>query len=185
MRASPASGPSTASWSLRISTCIFRVSSRTVRQLGVSIDPRSEQVFEAFDVSGIPIAPGLYDFSETAYRFRYNRSAPVNFGLQYNHGGFFGGSLKTIEPTVNARYGDTLNLSLSYSRNDIDLPGGSTVTNLTNLNVAYNFTTRLYAQTLLQHNDSDHLWAVNFRLGWLQDAKYRSVSRLQRDRGNW
>ncbi len=137
---------------------------------GVSIDPRSEQVFEAFDVSGIPIAPGRYDFSETTYRFRYNRSAPVNFGLQYNHGGFFGGSLKTIRPTVNARYGDTLNLSLSYSRNDIDLPAGSTVTNLTSLKFAYNFTTRLYAQTLLQHNDSDHLWAVNFRLGWLQDA---------------
>jgi len=137
---------------------------------GVSIDPRSEQVFDAFDVSGIPIPPGRYDFNETIYRFRYNRSAPVNFGLQYSHGGFFGGRLKTIEPSVNARYGDTLNLSLSYSRNDIDLPGGRTVTNLTSLNLAYNFSTRLYAQTLLQHNDSDHLWAVNVRFGWLQDA---------------
>ena len=137
---------------------------------GVSLDPRSEQVFEAFDVSGIPIPPGRYDFNETSYRFTYNRSAPVNFGLQYSHGGFFGGTLKTFGPRVNARYGDTLNLSLSCSRNDIDLPAGSTVTNLTSLNLAYNFTTRLYVQTLFQHNDSDHLWAVNFRLGWLQDA---------------
>ena len=138
--------------------------------VGVSFDPRSEQVFETFEVSGIPIPPGRYDFSETGYSFTFNRSAPINFGIRYNHGGFFGGHLKTIRPSLNARYGETLNLSLSYSRNDIDLPAGSTVTNLTSVNVAYNFTTRLYVQSLLQHNDSADLWAVNFRVGWLQDA---------------
>ena len=94
----------------------------------------------------------------------------INFGVRYDHGGFFGGSLKTLRPSVNVRYGETFNLELSYSRNDIDLPAGSTITNLTSLNASYNFTTRLYAQTLVQHNDSDELWSVNFRVGWLQDA---------------
>ena len=137
---------------------------------GVSVDPRSEQVFEAFEVSGIPVPPGRYDFSEVGYSFTYNRSAPINFGVRYDHGGFFGGSLKTLRPSVNVRYGETFNLELSYSRNDIDLPAGSTITNLTSVNASYNFTTRLYAQTLVQHNDSDELWSVNFRVGWLQDA---------------
>ena len=28
----------------------------------------------------------------------------------------------------------------------------------------------MFVQSLLQHNDSAELWAVNFRFGWLQDA---------------
>ena len=76
----------------------------------------------------------------------------------------------TLRPSIRARYRETLNLSLSYSRNDIDLPHGSVITNLTSVRVAYNFSPRLFVQTLLQHNDSADLWAVNFRVGWLQDA---------------
>ena len=76
----------------------------------------------------------------------------------------------TLRPTIRARYGELLNFSLSYSRNDIDLPFGSTITNLTSVRAAYNFSPRLFLQTLLQHNDSAELWSVNFRFGWLQDA---------------
>ena len=28
----------------------------------------------------------------------------------------------------------------------------------------------MFAQSLVQYNDSDRLWSVNFRFGWLQDA---------------
>ena len=75
-----------------------------------------------------------------------------------------------MRPSLNVRYGETLNLQLSYSRNDIDLPNGSTITNLTSIRFGYNFSPRLYAQTLLQHNDSANIWSTNFRVGWLQDA---------------
>ena len=137
---------------------------------GVAYDIRQEQVFESFEISGIPVLPGRYDFNETDWSFRYNRSAPVSFGLSVAHGDFFGGTLVTLRPTVRARYGETLNMSVSYSRNDIDLPLGSTITNLTSIQAAYNFSPRVFAQTLVQHNDSADLWSVNFRFGWLQDA---------------
>ena len=86
------------------------------------------------------------------------------------HGDFFGGTLVTLRPTIRARYGETFNMSLSYSRNDIDLPHGRVITNLTSVRAAYNFSPRLFAQSLLQHNDSADLWSVNFRVGWLRDA---------------
>ena len=95
---------------------------------------------------------------------------PIGFGMRTTVAGFFGGDIVTLRPSIRARYGETFNLSLSYSRNDIDLPNGSVVTNLTRVNFAYNFSPRLFAQTLLQHNDSADLWSVNFRVGWLQDA---------------
>ena len=137
---------------------------------GVAYNVRSEEVFSQFTISGIAVPPGRYDFNETEYSFNYDRSAPVSVGLRATVGGFFGGDIVTLRPSIRARYRETLNLSLSYSRNDIDLPNGSVITNLTSVRVAYNFSPRLFVQTLLQHNDSADLWAVNFRVGWLQDA---------------
>ncbi len=137
---------------------------------GIAFDVRSEEVFDEFSVSGIPIAPGRYDFSEITYSYNSDRSAPFSAGIRATTAGFFGGDIVTLRPSIRARYGEMFNLSLSYSRNDIDLPNGSVITNLTNVSVAYNFSPRLYAQTLLQHNDSADLWSVNFRVGWLQDA---------------
>ena len=137
---------------------------------GVAHNVRSEQVFSEFEVSGIAVPPGRYDFSQTDYSFNYNRSAPISFGIRATVGGFFGGDIVTVRPSIRARHGETLNLSLSYSRNDIDLPNGSVITNLTSVRFAYNFSPRLFVQTLLQHNDSADLWSTNFRVGWLQDA---------------
>ena len=137
---------------------------------GVAYNVRTEQVFSQFAVSGIPVPSARYDFNETEYFFTYNRSSPISFGLNATVGGFFGGDIVTMRPSIRARYGETMNVALSYSRNDIDLPNGSAITNLTSLRFAYNFSPRLFAQTLLQHNDNAELWSINFRVGWLQDA---------------
>ena len=138
--------------------------------VGIAYDTRSERVFQSFTVSGLTIPASRYDWSEVSSSFFYNRSAPVSAGVRAVVGGFFGGNIVTLRPTVQARYGETLNLSLSYSRNDIDLPSGTTVTNLTSIRAGYNFSPRMFFQTLVQHNDSARLWSVNFRVGWLQDA---------------
>ena len=137
---------------------------------GVSYDVRQERVFEAFNISGIQVLPGRYDFNETQWSFRYNRSAPVSYSMSVAHGGVFGGKIITVRPSIRARYSETFNMSLSYSRNDIDLPLGSTITNLTSIRAAYNVSPRVFVQSLVQHNDSADLWSVNFRFGWLQDA---------------
>ena len=137
---------------------------------GVAFDIQSEAVFEEFSVSSIPVPPGQYDFNEVQYSYNYDRSAPISFGMRATVAGFFGGDILTLRPSINARYGETFNLSLSYSRNDIDLPNGSIITNLTSVRAAYNFSPRLFVQTLLQHNDSADIWSANFRVGWLQDA---------------
>ena len=96
---------------------------------GVALNVRSEKVFS--ESTSIPVAPGRYDFNEAEYSFTYNRSAPISFGMRATVAGFFGGDIVTLRPSIRARYGETLSLSLSYSRNDIDLPKGSVTTNLT------------------------------------------------------
>ena len=131
---------------------------------------RGEGVREAFEISGIPVPPGEYEWSEGNIWFNYNRSAPVNAGVRLVFGGFFGGDILSVRSQLNTRYAETFNFSLIWTRNDIDLPAGSVVTNLVGTRVAYNFSPRLFAQSLVQYNDSERLWSVNFRFGWLQDA---------------
>ena len=137
---------------------------------GIAYDVRSEEVFDTFSVSGLAIPPGRYDWAEVSSSYYYDRSAPISAGVRAEAGGFFGGSIVTLRPTVRARVGEIFNLQLSYSRNDIELPSGSTITNLTSVRAGYNFSPRVFLQTLLQHNDSAQLWSLNFRFGWLQDA---------------
>jgi hypothetical protein len=113
---------------------------------GVAFDVRSEQVFDAFTVSGLDVPVGRYDFHEVMYSYNSDRASMVSAGMRATVAGFFGGDIVTLRPSIRARYGETFNLSLSYS------------------------SPRVFVQSLLQHNDSADLWAVNFRVGWLQDA---------------
>ena len=131
---------------------------------------RGEGVREAFEISGIPVPPAAYEWHEGNVWFNYNRSAPVNAGVRLVFGGFFGGGILSVRSALNARYAETFNLSLIWTRNDVDLPAGGVVTNLVGARAGYNFSPRLFAQSLAQYNDSDRLWSLNFRFGWLQDA---------------
>ena len=131
---------------------------------------RKEGVIKQFTVSGVPVAPGSYDSHEVALSYTSNRSAPVNAGMRVERSGFFGGTLWAYGPSLGFRTGESLNVTLNWTRNDIKLPAGHVVTNLISSLAAYNFSPRLFAQGLLQYNDSADIWSVNLRFGWLQDA---------------
>ena len=129
-----------------------------------------EGVSEPFEIGGVRVPVGVYEHHEAQFSYNSNRGAPVSFGVRTTIGGFFGGDRVTWGPSVNFRAGETLNASVRWSRNDITLPGGSVVTNLTSATVAYNFSPRLFAQALVQYNDSADLWSVNLRFGLVQQA---------------
>ena len=75
-----------------------------------------------------------------------------------------------MSPSFRARYGEALSFSLNWNHNDLNLPNGSVVTNLVSTRIAYNFSPRIFAQSLLQYNGSGDRWSINLRFGWLQDA---------------
>ncbi len=129
-----------------------------------------EGVTEPFEIGGVRVPVGVYEHHEAQFSYNSNRGAPVSFGVRTTVGGFFGGDRVTWGPSVNFRAGDTVNASIRWSRNDITLPGGSFVTNLTSATVAYNFSPQLFAQALVQYNDSADLWSVNLRFGLVQQA---------------
>ena len=131
---------------------------------------RKEGVTREFTISGVPVLPGSYDWHELSLNYTSDNSAPGTAGFRLRKSGFFGGHLLQYGPTAGFRRGETLNARFSWTRNHIDLPMGAVVTNLVSSRVAYNFSTRVFAQGLVQYNDSVNLWSVNLRLGWLQAA---------------
>ena len=131
---------------------------------------RKEGVTHEFTISGVPVLPGSYDWHELSLNYNSDNSAPGTVGFRLQKSGFFGGHLLQYGPTAGFRRGEILNARFSWTRNHIDLPMGAVVTNLMSSRVAYNFSTRVFAQGLVQYNDSVDLWSVNLRFGWLQAA---------------
>ena len=132
---------------------------------------RGEGVTTAFEIAeGVVVPVGSYDHNEAQLSYESNRGAPLSVGIRARIGGFFGGHRATLGPTLSVRSGDRFNASLQWSRNDVDLPGGSFIANLTSVQVAYNFSPRRFVQALVQYNDSADLWSANLRLGLLGQA---------------
>ena len=124
--------------------------------------------FEIFPDVTVPV--GTYDHAEAQIVFISNQGAPVSFELRSTIGGFFGGDRVRMISTVNMRVGDSLNAQVAWDRNDINLPGGDFVANLGRFRVNYSFTTRMFAQALLQYNDRTNIWSSNVRFAILSDA---------------
>jgi hypothetical protein len=130
-----------------------------------------EGVVRPFEIyPGIFVPPGTYDHSEAQLVLQTNQGAPVSTRTQVTFGGYFGGDRVEFRPTMNLRLGQAFTGELSWSRNDIDLPAGSFVTNLARTRLSYSFSPRIFIQSLIQYNDRANLWSTNFRFGWLQQA---------------
>ncbi len=130
-----------------------------------------EGVVEPFEIApGVTVPAGSYDHKEAEFFATTNQGSPVSLNLHTTLGGFFGGRLTTVEPRLRLRGGDTFSATVGWERNQASLPSGDFTTNLVRGRISYSFTTRLFAQALLQYNDRANLWSTNLRVGWLQTA---------------
>ena len=131
----------------------------------------TEGVFDPFDIfPGVVVPARRYDHAEAQLRFRTDQGAPLSVEFFSVFGGLFGGRRSTVGPRLNLRLGERFNTQVSWDRNDLDLPGGAFVTNLTRLRLNYSFSTRVFVQALVQYNDRAQLWSSNIRFGRLSDA---------------
>jgi hypothetical protein len=124
--------------------------------------------FEIFP--GVIVPAETYDHKEAQIVMNTNQGAWWSLRGRFTIGGFFGGDRVASSPSMKMRIGETFNAEVSWTRNDIDLPGGSFVINLVRTRLSYSFTPRIFVQGLFQYNDRDDVWATNLRLGWLQTA---------------
>jgi hypothetical protein len=123
-----------------------------------------------FIYPGVEIPVGAYDHAEAQLSIQSNEGAAVSGRFQMNAGGLFGGDRLSLSPQLRVRVGEAFNATVSWDRNEIDLPVGRFVTNLARTRVSYSFSPRVFVQSLVQYNDRANTWSSNFRFGWLQQA---------------
>ncbi len=120
--------------------------------------------------SGVVVPPGTYDNVEAAWRWNSNEGAPVSVSGGLDWGGFLSGTRRGINNTLTVRAGAAFASSLRISYNHLDLAEGGFSTTLIALRLAYNFTPRMYVQSLVQYNEQAGSWSGNVRYGWLNTA---------------
>lgn len=140
-------------------------------EIHTGMNVTKERVFTPFEIyPGITVPPGNYDHTEMQLALWTDKGEPVSANLDFIKGGFFGGTRRQYGPSVNIKAGDKLTTSLALSRNNIDLPGGSFITNVFRTRLSYSFTPRMFVQGLVQYNDRADLWSSNLRFGLLSQA---------------
>ncbi len=139
--------------------------------LSPAINRVTEGLREPFEIrEGIVVPTGTYEHWQLGWRWNTNRADAFSYSGGLDYGGFLSGNQRTIDNTINFRWGTQLITSASWLYNDIDLAEGSFVANLGRFRVAYNFTPLIYLQALFQYNDDADVWSSNVRFNWLNTA---------------
>ncbi len=140
-------------------------------EIHTGVNFTTEGVVEDFEISdGIFVPAGTYDNTEAQIVLITNAAKPVYLSTRSVMGGFFDGKRQSHSATLGARIGDKFNSEYTYIRNDVHLEDGDFVTNVFRGRLSYNFTPRIFTQTLIQYNNVADLWSVNLRFGILQQA---------------
>jgi hypothetical protein len=113
---------------------------------------------------------GSYNYTVYGLDWTLNPSAPLSFVLRGDFGPFYNGTRNGGNINLTYRRGATLSTSLLFDYNDVRLDQGSFVRRLVGTRVAYFFTPRVFAQSLVQYNNQARVWTANARFGWLGTA---------------
>ena len=113
------------------------------------------------------IPAGAYNMNE--WVFSYNTSPGKRFysRLSFSPNEFYGGDKKTTTFAGGVRATSQLSAELQYNRNDVDMPWGAFLVNLTTLRVDYTFSPRMTIRSLTQYNSSTHEVSNNIRYNFI------------------
>jgi len=133
-----------------------------------AVDITWEGLDRPFEIyPGVIVPPGLYRSPHTAFRTNTDKRKSLFANFDWDYGGFLSGHQNSTSVALTGRQEARVQASVRWTRNDINLPQGAFVTNLGNLRATYNFSTRFYASTLIQYNDTARRWSTNLRVAWL------------------
>jgi hypothetical protein len=125
--------------------------------------------FTVFNRDGrrVTIPAGQYDWLQHAFEYLHNPSARVTGTVRARIGNYYDGDFKSVELTSDYRITPKATASLGWTRQHIDLPGGSFVNNLVPIKANYSFTTLTNLSALLQYNGQTGQFSSNVRFAWL------------------
>ena len=140
-------------------------------RLGLAYNRNFERLSVPFGVfPGVEIPAGRYQFGETIANFQSDPSAPLFGGGTVAIGNFYSGDITAFSFSGGLRKGQNLTWTLTWARNDIELPMASFKTDLASLRFNWSITPKSYFQTLSQYSNRTNQLSHNIRLGLLSTS---------------
>ena len=129
--------------------------------------PRTAFVVYNRDGRRVSIPAGNYDWWQQTWEYLHNPSAVVTGSARLRYGNYYDGDFRSVELTGETRIGSRFTATAGWTRQDIELPGGSFVTDLIPVKASYAFTTMANVQALVQYNGQTAQFSSNIRLALL------------------
>jgi len=121
----------------------------------------------AFPQTTVVVPVGTYKFNEATFTYNTNPAKRFYERFTWNPMQFYDGTKQAISAAVGVRGGSHLSGEFSFSRNDVDLPFGAFVSNLSILRVDYAFSPRATIRSLTQYNSLTHEVTANIRFNFI------------------
>ncbi len=121
-------------------------------------------VFAGADGKSVIIPPGKYEWALWSANYIGNASARLYPTIYCRAGGFYDGTRRGCDVSLNGRVGARFQASVGFNRNSVELPGGDFVTDLVPVRVNYSFTPLRRLEALIQYNSQTSSVSSNIRL---------------------
>ena len=114
-------------------------------------------------IQGIPLAAGDYDYLDYSLAASTNTSRKISGNGSVNWGEFWDGTRRSFGGGLSVKPDYHLNVSLTYTRNDLELSNGTSNTHLFGTRVVYGFSPRSFFNAFLQYNSATREVSTNIR----------------------
>ena len=125
--------------------------------------------FTVFNRDGqrVVIPAGTYGWGQHGFEYTHNPASRLTASIRVRIGDYYDGDFKSFELNSDYRITPKATASIGWTRQDIDLPGGSFVNNLVPIKANLSFTTSINLSALVQYNGQVGQFSSNVRFAWL------------------
>jgi hypothetical protein len=137
--------------------------------IGGYVEATAQNLEETFSPVGIDINPGSYSYFRKGFLLSSDPSAKYSGSTEYGWGGFFNGTLQTLDSKFRLAPIPHVNLGLSWNWSKFENMGAARETkevNLLILETRMAINPRVQLIGFYQKNTTDDLKSLNIRLSW-------------------
>ena len=138
---------------------------------GPELNVYHEGLQQPFTIAkGVTLPIGSYDYPVYGFDWETDPSRSFSMVARADVGPFYNGIKNGGRTTFTYRRGAAFTSSLVLDYNDVRLDQGNFVRTLIGTRLGYNFTPRVFVNSLVQYNNQARVWTANARFGWLNTA---------------
>jgi hypothetical protein len=124
-----------------------------------------DESFELTDSIEVPVGRYRNDHVMFFGNTSKNRWAYVDVNSLLSK--FYGGTLKSAGATLTMAPTPKVALGLGFTRNDVEVPDGSFIADISSVRLSYSFSTKLTSNVLVQYNSLDRAFSTNVRVNFI------------------